>query len=406
MLHSTCPPGFYNSATCQLPLLCFCVSVSNIIGPAKSIPVVEFAHASRQLFGNPNFKKASHVESSGDREPSAEVCLGMQSSGHVPPGSTTFSFQAIDLKGSSSRKSEKSKSNSSSSSRLEKAQIKLRLARLEKEQNEQRISEELEAVEIKRKNILAEDNRRIKMADLEASLNRDSRDSDDDLSLNSSYCQSRPAESNVDVLPSTTLATQEASGVLKRSFPNSQPFKQVKIDAPSQTIDCIGSQVGISRSNNLPSSGQLSCPVKYADYHFNQFQVSSSPSMTPFDQVCYGKYSGFSSSMLPHSSLSNANQEETYSYLATRVQNLATGDHPNKPLPSSCDANQRPYSTEENNHLMTGHFSGTSIPVSKNYNPYSKLVADATKSGRPLTVDREYDNLRFCLDQFLPKPKI
>ena len=39
------------------------------------------------------------------------------------------------------------------------------------------------------------------------------------------------------------------------------------------------------------------------------------PSTTPFDQAYYGEYSGFSSSMLPHPSLSNANQEETYSIL-------------------------------------------------------------------------------------------
>ena len=78
--------------------------------------------------------------------------------------------------------------------------------------------EELEAVEIKRKNILTEDNRRIKMAELAAFLNGDSRDSDDDLSSTSSYRQSRPVESNVDVLPSTTLATQKASGVLKNLF--------------------------------------------------------------------------------------------------------------------------------------------------------------------------------------------
>ena len=130
------------------------------------------------------------------------------------------------------------------------------------------------------------------------------------------------------------------------------------------------------------------------------------PSTTPFDQAYYVKYSGFSSSMLSHPSLSNANQKETYSHLATRVQNLATGDCPNKPLPSLCDANQRPYSTEENNHLMTGHFFGTSIPVSKTYNSLSQPVADATKSGRPPTVHREYDNLRYCSDQLLPKPKI
>ena len=110
--------------------------------------------------------------------------------------------------------------------------------------------------------------------------------------------------------------------------------------------------------------------------------------------------------MLPRSSSSNTNQEETYSHLITRVQNFATGDCPNKPLPSSCDANQRPYSTEENNYLVTGHFSGTSIPVSKNYNPYSQLVADATKSGKPPTVHREYDNRRYCSDQLLPKPTI
>ena len=109
------------------------------------------------------------------------------------------------------------------------------------------------------------------MARLEASLYRDSRDSDDDLSSTSSYGQSRPAESNVDVLPSTTLATQEVNGILKRSFANSQPFKQVRIDAPSQTIDCIGPQVGTSCSTNLPTFGLLSCPGKYADYHFNQF---------------------------------------------------------------------------------------------------------------------------------------
>ena len=169
----------------------------------------------------------------------------------------------------------------------------------------------MEAVEIKRKNILAEDNRGIKIAEIEASLYRDSRDSDDDLSSTSSYCQTRPAESNVDVLTSTTLATQEASDVLKRSFPNRQLFKQVRIDVPSQTIDCIRSQVGTSRSNNLPTSGQLFCPGKYADYHFNQFQSLSVPSTTQFDQACYGKYSGFSSSMFPHASLSNANQEET-----------------------------------------------------------------------------------------------
>ena len=201
----------------------------------------------------------------------------MHSSSHVPPGSTPFSSQAIDMKGSTSRKSEKSKSSSSSSSRLEKAQIKLQLAHLEKEQNEQRILEGLEAVEIKRKNTLAEDNRRIKMAELEASFYRESRDLDDDLSSTSSYCQSRPAESNVDVLPSTTLATQEASGVLEKSFSSIQPLKQVRIDAPSQTIDCIGSRVGTSRSYNLPTSSRLSCPSKYADYHFNQFQTPSVP---------------------------------------------------------------------------------------------------------------------------------
>ena len=132
----------------------------------------------------------------------------MQSSGHVPSGSTPFSFQAIDMKRFTSKKSEKLKSSSSSLSRLEKAQITLQLARLEKEQNEQRTLEELEAVEIIRKNTLAEDNCRIKMAELEASFYRDNRDSDDDLSSTSSYCQSRPAESNVDVIPSTTLATQ------------------------------------------------------------------------------------------------------------------------------------------------------------------------------------------------------
>ena len=129
------------------------------------------------------------------------------------------------------------------------------------------------------------------------------------------------------------------------------------------------------------------------------------PSTTPFDQAYYDKYSGFSS-MLPHPSLSNSNQKETYSHLATRVQNLATGDCSNKPLPSSCDANQRPYFTEENNPSMTGHFSGTPIPVSKNYIPYSQPVADATKSGRPPTVHREYDNLRYCSNQLLPKPTI
>ena len=194
------------------------------------------------------------------------------------------------------------------------------------------------------------------MAELEASLYRDSRDSDDGLSSTSSYCQSRPAESNVDVLPSTTLATQEASGVLKKSFSNSQPFKQARIDTPSQTIDCIGPQVGTSCLYNLPTSGQLSCPGKYADHHFNQFQPLSVPSTTPFYQAYHGKYSGFSSSMLPYPSSSNANQEETYSHLATRVQNLATGDCPDKPLFSSCDANQRPYFTEENNHLIAAIF--------------------------------------------------
>ena len=90
-------------------------------------------------------------------------------------------------------------------SRLEKAQIKSRQARLEKKQKEQQILEEKEAVEIKRKSILAEDNRRIKMADLEASLHRDSQDTGDDLSSTRKYCQFHPAESNVDVLPSTTL---------------------------------------------------------------------------------------------------------------------------------------------------------------------------------------------------------
>ena len=34
------------------------VSVSNNIGPAKSIPLVESAHASRQRSGNPNSRKA------------------------------------------------------------------------------------------------------------------------------------------------------------------------------------------------------------------------------------------------------------------------------------------------------------------------------------------------------------
>ena len=67
--------------------------------------------------------------------------------------------------------------------------------------------EELEAVKIKQKNILVEDNHRINMAELEASLYRDSQDSDDNLSLTSSNCQSRPVESNVDVIPSVTLAT-------------------------------------------------------------------------------------------------------------------------------------------------------------------------------------------------------
>ena len=71
------------------------------------------------------------------------------------------------------------------------------------------------------------------------------------------------------------------------------------------------------------------------------------PSTMPFDQVYYGKYSGFSSSVLPRPSSSNANQEKTYSHLATRLLNLATGDCPNKPLPSSYDASQIPYSTEE-----------------------------------------------------------
>ena len=74
------------------------VFVSNSIGPAKSIPLVEFTHSSRQLSGDPNSKKALHVESCGNREPSAEVCLGMQSSGHVPLGSTPSFFQVIDLK--------------------------------------------------------------------------------------------------------------------------------------------------------------------------------------------------------------------------------------------------------------------------------------------------------------------
>ena len=116
----------------------------------------------------------------------------MQSSGHVPPGSNPFSFKVIDLKKSTSKISKKSKCSSLSASRSEKAQIKLRLARLEKEQNKQRILEEQEAVEIKRKNILTEDNRRKKMAELEASLYKDSRDTDDDLSSTSSYCRSRP----------------------------------------------------------------------------------------------------------------------------------------------------------------------------------------------------------------------
>ena len=35
---------------------------------------------------------------------------------------------------------------------------------------------------------------------------------------------------------------------------------------------------------------------------------------------------------------------------------------------------------------MISHFSGTSIPVSKNYNPCSQPVADVTKFGRPPTV--------------------
>ena len=72
-------------------------------------------------------------------------------------------------------------------------------------------------------------------------------------------------------------------------------------------------------------------------------------------------------------------------------------------LPGSGDANQRPYSTEENNHLLTSHFCGTSVPVSKNYF-HSKSVADVTRSGRPPTVHREYDNLCHCSDQLLPKP--
>ena len=88
------------------------------------------------------------------------------------------------------------------------------------------------------------------------------------------------------------------------------------------------------------------------------------------------------------------------------MQNFATGDCPNRPWPSLCDINQRPYSTKKNNHLTTGHFSGTSILGLKNYNPYLQLVADATKSGRPLTAHREYDNLRYCSDQLLPKPTI
>ena len=90
----------------------------NSFGPAKGISLVKFAHASCQLSGDPNSKKALHVESCGDQEPLAEVSLGMQSSGHVPLGSTPFSFQAIDMKRCTSRKSEKLKSSSSSSSRL------------------------------------------------------------------------------------------------------------------------------------------------------------------------------------------------------------------------------------------------------------------------------------------------
>ena len=110
----------------------------------------------------------------------------------------------------------------------------------------------------------------------------------------------------MDVLPSTPLVTQESSGVLKTSFTNSQPSKQVRIDAPAQTIDCIGPQADTSGSTNLPAFSQLSCPGKYADHHFNQFQIPSVPSTTPFDQVYHGKYRGFSSSTLSHPSSSNA----------------------------------------------------------------------------------------------------
>ena len=90
------------------------VSVSNSIGPTKGIHLVEFTQASRQLSGDPNSKKALHVKSCGNREQSTEVCLGMQSSGNVPPGSTRSSFQVIDFKRSTSRKSKKSRSSFSS----------------------------------------------------------------------------------------------------------------------------------------------------------------------------------------------------------------------------------------------------------------------------------------------------
>ena len=100
--------------------------------------------------------------------------------------------------------------------------------------------------------------------------------------------------------------------------------------------------------------------------------------MTPFDQAHYDKYAG-SFSLHPRHSSSDANKKPILTWVHVyRILQLAMVLVTF--LPGSGDANQRPYSTEENNHLLTSHFCGTSVPVSKNYF-HSKSVADVTRSG-------------------------
>ena len=83
---------------------------------------------------------------------------------------------------SSSKKSQRSRSSKSSTSseKREAAPIKLELARLKKLQNEERIREEEEMERLRHQKIMAEDNRRIREAELEESLYRFQIDTDDD----------------------------------------------------------------------------------------------------------------------------------------------------------------------------------------------------------------------------------